>query len=673
MNETFLQDLALVMIVAGVVTVIFNRLKQPVVLGYILAGLIVGPHTPPFPLIQDEHTIELMAELGMIFLMFGLGLHFSLRKLAQVGLTAVIAASLEIAVMIWLGYIIGRGFGWNTMNSLFLGSILAVSSTTIIVKALEELGKTRSGFAEIIFGILIVEDILGIALIALLSGFAATGSLQAVEVGRTVSLLVGFLGVVGVAGLLLVPRLLRYVNRFNSNEMLVVTTLALCFGVSLLALKFEYSVVLGAFLIGAIIAETRESARITHLIEPVRDMFSAVFFVAIGMLIQPAMLLEHAGPIAVITVAVVLGKISTCTLGSLIAGHDLRTSLQVGMGVAQIGEFSFIIASLGLTLGVTDDFLYPIAVTVSAITTFLTPYLMKAAEPTATYLEKVAPRSLTNALAVYDAWATDRRNRNNGENSVRRWLWTWALQLGLNLILMGGLFVFASWAARKVDQWSLPVPLDGLGGARTVLWFSAVLLALPVLVATLRKLRAVAMVLAELTVKPLSSGEPNYALRSAIANTLFAFAAASVCALVLLLGTALLPPWPVLVMLLVIVVLMSVLLWRSLVRVYAKAQVSLRDILSDTTPHEVLRPVPHMMEAAQLKTVILPAHSIAVGKSIKDCGLRNESGASIVGIQRNETSIINPSPDETLQTDDSVLLLGDEAQLESANEYLLRG
>jgi CPA2 family monovalent cation:H+ antiporter-2 len=615
-----------------------------------------------------------MAELGMIFLMFGLGLHFSLRQLARVGLTAFIAASLEIAFMTWLGYVIGRAFGWNTMNSLFLGAILSMSSTTIIVKALEDLGKTRSPFAEIIFGILIVEDILGIAIIALLSGFATTGSLQPLEVGRTVALLTGFLGVVLVAGLLLVPRLLRYVDRFKSNEMMLVTALGLCFGVSLLALKFEYSVVLGAFLIGAVIAEARESSRVVHLVEPVKDMFSAVFFVAIGMLIEPRMLVDYAGPIAVITVAVVLGKIFTCTLGTFIAGHDLRSSMQVGMGVAQIGEFSFIIASLGLTLNVTGEFLYPIVVTVSAITTFLTPYLIKAAEPAAAFIDRKTPQSVANALGIYSTWATERRGRNSGENSVRRWLWTWALQLGLNFVLIGGLFTFADWGARKLDGWTLPAPLDRLGGMRSALWLAAVLLALPVLVATVRKLRAVAMVVAELTVKPLSSGEPNYALRSAIANTLFALTAASVCAFVLLLGTALLPPWPVLVMLLVLVALASVLLWRSLVRVYARAQVSLRDTFNESSaPPEVLRHVPSMLESTQLKTVVLPAHSTAAGKTIKDSGLRTESGASIVGIERQDARIINPSPEEVLQADDTVLLLGDETQLDSAAEYLLRG
>ncbi|MEI9863962.1 MAG: cation:proton antiporter [Limisphaerales bacterium] len=298
--------------------------------------------------------------------MFSLGLEFSLGKLKRVGATAFIAAALEIVLMLGIGYQIGRWFGWSQMDSVFLGAMLSISSTTIIVKALAELGKSKERFAELIFGILIVEDILAIAIIALLSGIAMTGSLQIGEVVGTVSRLGIFLVVTLVLGLLFVPRLIGYVARFKSNEMLLITVLGLCFGFSLLAVKLHYSVALGAFIIGAVIAEAREVKKIEHLTEPVRDMFSAIFFVAIGMLIDPALLAQYWLPIAVITVVVVVGKVLTCSFGTFVAGNDTRTSLRVGMGLAQIGEFSFIIAALGLNLGVTSKFLYPIAVTVSA-------------------------------------------------------------------------------------------------------------------------------------------------------------------------------------------------------------------------------------------------------------------------------------------------------------------
>ena len=325
---TFIQDLAVIMIVAALVTVIFHRLKQPVVLGYIVAGVLIGPHTPPFELIKDEHTIKVLAELGVIFLMFSLGLEFSFRKLLQVGATALIAAVLEIVVMIWLGYQIGLWLGWNNnLDALFLGAILAISSTTIIVKALNDLKMKNERFAQLIFGVLIVEDILGIGLIALLSGVAISGSVSGSDVFLTISKLTLFMIVAMLVGILLVPRLLAYIGKFRSNEMLLVTVLGLCFGFCLLVVKLEYSMVLGAFVIGAIIAEARELHWIERLIEPVRDMFSAIFFVAVGLLLDPRVMVKYATPILVIAGAVILGKIVSCTIGAMIAGNDGRTSL----------------------------------------------------------------------------------------------------------------------------------------------------------------------------------------------------------------------------------------------------------------------------------------------------------------------------------------------------------
>src|SRR5436190_24032185 len=305
----FLQDLAVVLTVAGVVTLLFHRFKQPVVLGYILAGFIIGPHTPPFSLITNEESINTLSEIGVILLMFALGLEFSLRKLKKVGGTAVIAAVLEILVMGWVGYELGRAFRWNNTDSLFLGAMLAMSSTQVIIKVLNEMGRTKETFAQLIFGILIIEDILGIAMIALLSGIAMTGSLSLGGIGLTLGKLTVFLVVALVIGLATVPRLFGYVAKFKSNEMTLVTALALCFGVSLLAAKLGYSVALGAFVIGAVIAEAREIHRIETLIEPVRDMFSAVFFTAIGLLIDAKMLMTHWAPILAITVAVVVCKV----------------------------------------------------------------------------------------------------------------------------------------------------------------------------------------------------------------------------------------------------------------------------------------------------------------------------------------------------------------------------
>ncbi len=453
MHQTsFLQDLAIVMSVAALATIIFRQLNQPVVLGYILAGVIIGPHTPPFALIADEHAIETLAELGIIFLMFALGLEFSLRKLRQVGATAFIAASLEILLMLLAGYGLGRAFGWNTMDSVFLGAILSISSTTIIIKALEGLGKTRERFANLIFGILIVEDILAIVLIALLSGFARTGEVEAQTIGMTILSLSSFLGILLVAGLIVVPRLLDYVARFKSDEMLLITVVGLCFGISLVTVKLGYSVALGAFLIGAVIAEARQIYKIETLMHPVRDLFSAVFFVSIGMLIEPALLAKYALPIFIITIVVVLGKVLTCSLGSFVAGNDMRTSLRVGMGLAQIGEFSFIIASLGLTLNVTSDFIYPIAVAVSSLTTLFTPYLIKSSDVLVEWFDRVAPRPLLQAIDAYSE-RVGKLSTQNGSRIERRILGKLGGQIAVNLLIVAGIFIGAVFLHNRVQAW----------------------------------------------------------------------------------------------------------------------------------------------------------------------------------------------------------------------------
>ena len=390
----FIKDLAVIMLTAGLVTVVFHHLKQPVVLGYILAGFIIGPYTTAFTFISNEDTIKTLGELGVVFLMFSLGLEFSLRKLARVGATAFIAAISQIALLIWIGYEIGRFFSWGSMDSIFLGAMMAISSTTITVKALEELGLKKEKFANLIYGILIVEDILAISLIVMLNGIATTGHLEAREAFMTFGQLILFMTISLAVGILLIPKLLNLVAKFNSKEMLLTTVLGLLFGFCLLVIKMKYSVALGAFLIGAIMAESRHIHTIEKLIEPVRDMFIAIFFVTIGLLIDPKILFQYAWPITIISIAVITGKVISCSMGTFVTGHDGRTSLRVAMGKAQIGEFSFIIASLGLTLGVTSDFLYPIVVAVSILTTLFTPYLIKGSDPLTDWLDQRIPSAI---------------------------------------------------------------------------------------------------------------------------------------------------------------------------------------------------------------------------------------------------------------------------------------
>ncbi|MBK5440661.1 MULTISPECIES: cation:proton antiporter [unclassified Pseudomonas] len=583
---SFIQDLAVIMLVAGVVTILFHRLKQPVVLGYIVAGFIIGPHTPPFGLIHDEDTIKTLAELGVIFLMFCLGLEFSLRKLFKVGATAFIAAFLEIILMIWIGYEIGRWFDWNTMDSLFLGAILAISSTTIIVKALNDLKMKNQRFAQLIFGVLIVEDILGIGIIALLSSIAVSGTVSSGEVFSTVGKLSLFMIVALVIGILLVPRLLEYVARFESNEMLLITVLGLCFGFCLLVVKLEYSMVLGAFLIGAIMAESRQLLKIERLIEPVRDMFSAIFFVAIGLMIDPQILLQYAWPIAVITVAVVLGKMLSCGLGAFIAGNDGRTSLRVGMGLSQIGEFSFIIAALGMTLQVTSDFLYPVAVAVSAITTLLTPYLIRGADPLSLKIAAVMPKRLSRVFGMYGEWLRSIQPQGEGAmlaSMIRKII----LQVGVNLALVVAIFFAGSFFAARIGSY-LEGWVSDPSWQKALIWGGALLLSLPFLIAAYRKLKALSMLLAEMSVKPEMAGRHTQRVRRVIAEVIPILSLLVIFLLLAALSASILPTNKLLVLIAVVTAAVAAVLWRWFIRVHTRMQVALLETLDnhkDTPEH----------------------------------------------------------------------------------------
>ena len=603
--------------------------------------------------------------------MFALGLEFSLRKLQKVGATAFIAASLEILLMILAGYALGRSFGWNEMDSIFLGAILSISSTTIIIKALEGLGKTRERFASLIFGILIVEDILAIVMIALLSGFARTGQLEAEAVGMTILSLGSFLGILLVAGLIVVPRLLDYVARFKSDEMLLVTVVGLCFGISIVTVKLGYSVALGAFLIGAIIAEARQIYRIETLMHPVRDLFSAVFFVSIGMLIDPVLLSKYVVPILAITVVVVLGKVLSCSLGCFVAGNDMRTSLRVGMGLAQIGEFSFIIAALGLSLNVTSDFIYPIAVAVSSLTTLLTPYLIKSSDWLVEWFDRVAPKPLLQAMDAYSQRVGD-LGKQSGARVERKILVKLGAQIALNLLIITGIFIAAMFLHRRIVVWWPAFP-GGVDGTKAATWLAALLVSFPLLVAVWRKLEAGAMLIAETAVGPGKAGSKDSGLQAVISGTILVFGTVVLILLLALLSSTLLPSGNALLITLLIMVIAGVLLYRGAVKLYSRAQSALRDTFAQPADPPVLQEAPSLpplLREARLETVEVGPKTQAAGKMIVELKLRTQTGASVVGIERDGTSIVNPGPDEELESGDQILLIGSEDQLDAAKKLL---
>jgi CPA2 family monovalent cation:H+ antiporter-2 len=666
-----LHDLAVVMIVAGITTILFQRMRQPVALGYIVAGVIIGPHTPPFTLVRNEEAVRTLGDMGIVMLMFSLGLEFSLRKLTRVGLSAFGAAALEIALMIWIGYELGRAFGWTFMDSLFLGAMLSISSTTIIVKALAELNKSKEGFAGIIFGILIIEDILAIVLLALLSGFARTGTPDASAIGLEMLKLAVFFAVVLVVGLLFVPRLMDYVDRRGGSEMMLITTLALCFGVALLASMLNYSIALGAFLIGTVVAETRQIHKIAALTGPVRDMFSAIFFVTIGMLIDPHMLLQYAGPIAAISAAVIVGKVATCSFGVFIGGRDVRTSLCVGMGLAQIGEFSFIIATLGLALHVTDTFLYPIAVAVSAVTTLVTPYLIRSAEPAAAWIDRTAPAPVMQSLAVYTAWVGSFANRNPGPLVMV--VQQLGRQLFLNLLLTIGAFALGAWFV-AVDVPYLPKGLRAPEVNQSLVWVTVMLLTSPIYLASFRKLTAMSALVAEMCF-PIERGTDNRggAVRAVISHVFILGALVVMTFITILLSTSILGSFESL-LLLIIPVLIFIMLFRSkLVRLYSRAQIALNETMLElpALPPGEDRPLPELLREAELETIEIPPAAAIAGRALREIPLRTQTGASIVAIERSGQRLINPGPEEVLQAGDRVLLIGQADQLPGARDLLL--
>ena len=373
-------DLSLILTLAGVITIIFKKLKQPLVLGYILAGLLVGPNFTLFPTITDIKTIEIWAEIGVIFLLFNLGLEFSFKKLVKVGNTAAITGLFEVSLMLIAGFVTGQLLGWSKTDSLFLGGIISISSTTIIFRAFEELGLKTQQFTRVVFGILIIEDLTAVLLMVLLSTLSISQQFVGYEMLESILKLFFFLTLWFISGIFIFPTLLRRFSKLMNDETVLITSIALCFGMVLLASKAGFSAALGAFIMGSILAETTHAEKIEHLLKPVKDLFGAVFFISVGMLINPKLLVQYAKPMLILVFVVILGKTIFVTVGALISGQPLKKSIQAGMSLSQIGEFSFIIANLGLALKVTSDFLYPIAVGVSVITTFTTPYSIKLSE-----------------------------------------------------------------------------------------------------------------------------------------------------------------------------------------------------------------------------------------------------------------------------------------------------
>lgn len=410
-----ISDLAIMLLTAGVVAVGFKRLKLPLVLGYILAGFLVGPYMPWFFTVADKASIETWSEIGIIVLMFSLGLEFNLHKLASVGTTAVVTALTEVLGMLAVGYLVGQALGWGMMDSIFLGGMLSMSSTTIIIKAFDELGVRQEGFAQLVFGTLVIEDIAGIFMMIILSTVSVSKNISGGALALQLGMLVLYLALWLILGIYILPTLLRKAEKFMNDETLLLASLGICFGMVLLAEALGFSSALGAFLAGSLLAGTVHAERVEHLTSGVKDLFGSIFFLSVGMLIDPAMIVKYLVPILILTVVTIVCKLIISSLGVLLSGQSLSKAIRCGCSLAQIGEFAFIIASLGMGLGVIADYIYPIIVSVSVITTLTTPFFIKNSEKIYRLVRHVLPSGLAKKLERYTQSDDDREREKDSD------------------------------------------------------------------------------------------------------------------------------------------------------------------------------------------------------------------------------------------------------------------
>jgi CPA2 family monovalent cation:H+ antiporter-2 len=450
-----ISDLALMLIVGGITTVLFKIIKQPVVLGYILAGFLTGPYITWLPTVVDSANINTWSEIGIIFLMFALGLEFNLHKLASVGGTAIITALTEVFGMLALGFAVGTAMGWNTMNSIFLGGVLSMSSTTIIIKAFEELNLKGKRFTELVFGALIVEDIAGIFMMIILSTIAVSTGISGGALVQKLGLMLLYLALWLLLGIYIVPTLLKRIQTIITEEMLLIVSVGICLGMVLLADMLEFSSALGAFLAGSLLAGTIHAERIEHLTKPVKDLFGAIFFISVGMLVDPALLAQYWLPVIIVTLTTIAGKLVFSTSGVLLSGQKLSTALSAGFSLAQIGEFAFIITALGASLRVTGDFLYPIVVCVSVITTLTTPFCIRLAAPFHDFLNKRLPSAWLTALNRNTSeQQSDHEQDSDWQDYIRAYFSRLAIYVVVILgIIFLGLQGFLPFAQRYLLGW----------------------------------------------------------------------------------------------------------------------------------------------------------------------------------------------------------------------------
>jgi monovalent cation:H+ antiporter-2, CPA2 family len=662
--HAFLQNLALVLCVAAVTTVLFQRLKQPVVFGYLLAGLIVGPYIP-VPLVADVEMTRTLSELGVILLLFSIGLEFSFRRLLQLGPTVGLVVVAECGAMIWLGYVIGQLFGWTTLESVYTGAIVAISSTTIIAKAFEE-QNVRGKFTDVVFGVVIIEDLIGIFLIAVLTTVSAGSDVSARSLAVTAVRLGTFLvGLIGI-GLLVIPRLMRMIVRMNRPETTLVASIGICFAAALTAIAFDYPVALGAFIAGALIAESGHEKVVEHLVRPVRDMFGAIFFVAVGMLIDPRLVAEHWLPVLVLTVIVILGKVGAVTVSSFLTGYGPRTSVQAGMSLAQIGEFSFIIAAVGLATGATRGFLYPVAVAVSAITTLTTPWLIRAAGPAAEFVDRRLPPPLQTFASLYGSWIE--RLRSSPAPGARAGTRRLVRLLVLDTVLIAAVVIGASLEMERFAALFGKWTGASTEGARFIVLAAAVIVGAPLVLGLVQTARRLGLNLALKALPASGSGvDLAAAPRRALVVTLQLALVAATGIVILAVTQPFIPVLRLLPILLVLLVALGIAFWRSATDLEGHARAGAEVIAATLSKqmagasgndHDLDRVHSVLPGLGEPVSILVPEGSPAAGRTLADLNLRGVTGATVMAILHDDVRTPVPAGTSVVYAGDVLAVAG---------------
>jgi len=642
-------DLGLILAAAGITTLIFKKIKQPLVLGYILAGLLVGPHLDFFPSVKDTKNINIWGEIGVIFLLFSLGLEFSFKKLVKVGGSASVTAIVEVVFMLLIGFSAGKLMGWKTMDSIFLGGILSVSSTTIIIRAFEELGVKHKKFAGLVFGVLIVEDLVAILLLVLLSTLAVSQQFAGSEMLISILKLAFFLVLWFLGGIFLIPSFLKATRKLMNDETMLVVSLALCLVMVLLAVKVGFSPALGAFIMGSILAETTQAEKIEHLTKSVKDLFAAVFFVSVGMLIDPKILIDYSIPIVIVTLATIFGKFLSSSLGALLSGQPLKTSVQSGMSLAQIGEFSFIIATLGLTLKVTSDFLYPIAVAASAITTFTTPYLIKHSEAFYNFLNRILPKKWLDGISRYSSSTAGMTTLSDWKILLRSYAFNTVIH---SVIIVAIIFL----ASRYIQPFIANNFVNGIKSTIISLVVSFIIMAPFLWALSIRRIQKTAY--SHLWLSKKYTRGPLIAIE--------AFRIALGIFFVGFLMYEFFDTWIAAGIALSLIVLMMFIFSRKLQAFYNKLE---KRFILNLNARENQKPDILPWDTHLTELTVSPESEV-VGQTLSSLMIREKFGVNIAMIERGRNSIPTPGRDERLYPNDKLLLIGADDQLAAVKAIL---